>query len=157
MEKRMEIGFSGLGIMGRPMCKNLLKAGYCCSVYNRTSKAAEELGALGAKICGSAGEAASQKDVVITMLPDSPQVKEVVLGESGIINSMKKGSVLIDMSSIAPLASQEIGAALEERGIEMLDAPVSGGEPKAVDGTLSIMAGGCKETFEKMKDRKSVV
>ncbi len=152
MEKRMEIGFSGLGIMGRPMCKNLLTAGYCCSVYNRTSKAAEELGALGAKICGSAGEAASQKDVVITMLPDSPQVKEVVLGESGIINSMKKGSVLIDMSSIAPLASQEIGAALEERGIEMLDAPVSGGEPKAVDGTLSIMAGGCKETFEKMKE-----
>lgn len=147
----MKIGFIGLGIMGKPMCKNLLKAGYECTVFNRSEAAARETEAAGAIRCDSAMEAAQGRDLVITMLPNSPQVKEVVLGDKGIINSMKKGSILVDMSSIAPLASQEIGAALAEKGIEMLDAPVSGGEPKAIDGTLSVMVGGKQEVFEKAK------
>lgn len=152
MGKSMKIGFIGPGIMGKPMCKNLLKAGYICSVYNRSGAAAEELAGEGAQRCRSAAEAARDSDVVITMLPDSPQVKEVVLGENGIAGSMKRGSVLVDMSSISPLASQQIGKALKELGIEMLDAPVSGGETGAIKGTLSIMAGGSREVFEQMKE-----
>lgn len=148
----MKIGFIGLGIMGKPMCKNLLKAGYECSVYNRSDAAAEELKKAGAKKCRSAAEAARDRDVVITMLPDSPQVKEVVLGEDGIAYSMKKGSVLVDMSSIAPPASQQIGAELAKLGVEMLDAPVSGGETGAINKTLSIMVGGSREIYEGMKE-----
>lgn len=148
----MKVGFIGLGIMGKPMSKNLLKAGYSCIVFDLVEEAVEEVVQAGAQRAQSAVEAAAQSDVVITMLPNSPQVKQVVLGDAGIMHSMKKGSILIDMSSIAPLASKEIAAALKEKGIEMLDAPVSGGEPKAVDGTLSIMAGGSAEIFEKMKE-----
>ncbi len=148
----MKIGFIGLGIMGKPMCRNLLKAGHTCAVYDIVEAAVEEMGAEGARKCQSAAEAASGRELVITMLPNSPQVKEVVLGEKGIADAMDKGCIYVDMSSIAPLASQEVGAALANRGIEMLDAPVSGGEPKAVDGTLSIMVGGKKEIYEKVKD-----
>lgn len=148
----MKIGFIGLGIMGKPMCRNLLKAGHTCAVYDIVEAAAEEMEAEGARKCRSAAEAASGRELVITMLPNSPQVKEVVLGEKGIADAMDQGCIYVDMSSIAPLASQEVGAALAERGIEMLDAPVSGGEPKAVDGTLSIMVGGKKEIYEKVKD-----
>lgn len=148
----MKIGFIGLGIMGKPMCKNLLKAGHECFVYDIMETAVKELRECGAAGCGSAMEAAAGRDLVITMLPNSPHVKEVVMGENGIRNSMQKGSVLVDMSSIAPLASKEIGAFLAEKGIEMLDAPVSGGEPKAIDGTLSIMVGGRRETYDKIKE-----
>jgi 2-hydroxy-3-oxopropionate reductase len=144
-----KIGFIGLGIMGKHMSRNLLKAGYEVVVHNRSKASVDELVAAGAKAGSSPKDVASQTDIIITMLPNSPQVKEVVLGPSGVIEGARKGSVVIDMSSIAPLVSREIAAALNEKGIEMLDAPVSGGEPKAVDGTLSVMVGGKQEIFDK--------
>ena len=148
----MKIGFIGLGIMGKPMCKNLLKAGHECTIYDIVEEAAREAVGAGAVKCESAAQAASGRELVITMLPNSPQVRQVVLGENGIADAMDEGCVFVDMSSIAPLASKEIGAALAGRNIEMLDAPVSGGEPKAVDGTLSIMVGGKKEVYDKVKE-----
>ncbi len=144
-----KIGFIGLGVMGKPMSKNLLKAGYQLVVFNRSKTAVAELVAAGAEAAAGPKALAEQVDIIITMLPDSPQVKEVVLGEGGVIEGAKKGAIVIDMSSIAPLVSREIAAKLKEKGIEMLDAPVSGGEPKAIDGTLSVMVGGKKEVFEK--------
>ncbi|MGE5613814.1 MAG: 2-hydroxy-3-oxopropionate reductase [Bacillota bacterium] len=146
------IGFVGLGIMGKPMSKNLLKAGYSLVVYDVRQEPVDELASCGAVPAKSGKEVAAASDVIITMLPNSPDVKAAVLGENGILSGMRPGSILIDMSSIAPLASQEICAAVEAKGCEMLDAPVSGGEPKAIDGTLSIMVGGKKEVFEKVKD-----
>lgn len=148
----MKIGFIGLGIMGKPMSKNLIKAGYELIVSNHNPEAAAELAALGAVVMELPKDIAAAADVVITMLPNSPQVKEVALGENGLIEGAQKGSVLIDMSSIAPLASREIAAALEKAGMEMLDAPVSGGEPKAIDGTISVMVGGKQEVFDQYKD-----
>lgn len=143
-----KIGFIGLGIMGKPMSKNLLNAGYELIVYNRSQEAVKELAAAGAEVSDSPKNLASQVEVVITMLPDSPEVTEVALGERGIIMGAKPGSILIDMSSISPLAVREVAQKLNEKGIRMLDAPVSGGEPKAIDGTLSVMVGGLKEDFE---------
>jgi 2-hydroxy-3-oxopropionate reductase len=140
----MKIGFVGLGIMGKPMAKNLLKAGYELVVYDVVAAPVEEVVKAGAKAGSSPKEVAAQADVIITMLPNSPHVKEAVLGKGGIIEGARKGSILVDMSSIAPLAAQEVAA-------EMLDAPVSGGEPKAVDGSLAIMVGGKAEIFEKVK------
>lgn len=148
----MKIGFIGLGIMGKPMSKNLVKAGYELVVMNRSQGPVEELVKLGAKGAKTPKEVAAASDVIITMLPNSPQVKEVVLGANGVIEGAKKGAVVIDMSSIAPLVSREIAEKLAEKGIEMLDAPVSGGEPKAIDGTLSVMAGGKQEVFDKCYD-----
>ncbi|HHW49825.1 MAG TPA: 2-hydroxy-3-oxopropionate reductase [Clostridiaceae bacterium] len=147
-----KIGFVGLGIMGKPMAKNLLKAGYSLVVYDVRKEPVEELAQCGAVPANNGKEVAEASDVIITMLPNSPDVKAAVLGENGILSGMRPGSILIDMSSIAPLASQEICAAVEAKGCEMLDAPVSGGEPKAIDGTLSIMVGGKEEVFEKVKD-----
>ena len=149
MEK---IGFIGLGIMGKPMARNLLKAGYQLVVYDINSSAVEDLVKDGAKAGRSSGDVAFQCEVIITMLPNSPDVKEVVLGNNGVIYSIKPGSVLIDMSSIAPLTSKEVAEKLLHKGVVMLDAPVSGGEPKAVAGTLAIMVGGPEETFNKVKD-----
>ena len=140
----MQIGFIGLGIMGKPMSKNLLKAGYKLVVCDLNTAAVEEVVAAGATSAPSAKAVAEQSDVIITMLPNSPQVKTVVLGEGGVIEGAKPGSVVIDMSSIAPLASREVAAALAKKDVDMLDAPVSGGEPKAIDGTLSVMVGGEK-------------
>ena len=151
----MKVGMIGLGIMGKPMAKNLLKAGYDLTVSN-FNKAADELVALGAKKADNAAIGESC-DVVLTMLPNSPQVKEVMLGEDGVAAHMKPGAVFIDMSSINPVASKEIAAALADRGIEMLDAPVSGGEPKAIDGTLSFMVGGKQEVFDKYKSLLSAM
>ena len=148
----MEIGFIGLGIMGKPMAKNLLKAGYALTVYDIVEPAVQELVAAGAAAGKNPADVAARTDIVITMLPNSPQVKEVVLGEQGVIEGIRKGAVLIDMSSIAPLASQEVAERLAEKGVEMLDAPVSGGEPKAVDGSLAIMVGGKEQVFEKVKE-----
>lgn len=148
----MKIGFIGLGIMGKPMSKNLLKAGYSLTIYSRTESTKDEMFSLGAKLANSPKEVAQQSDIIITMLPNSPEVKEVVLGEKGVIEGAKPGSIVVDMSSIAPLVSQELAAELAEKGIEMLDAPVSGGEPKAIDGTLSVMAGGKKEVFDQCVD-----
>ncbi len=145
----MKIGFIGLGVMGKPMSKNLLKAGYELTVLDKNKTPEAELVAAGATAAESPKAVAERTDVIITMLPNSPEVKEVVLGADGVIEGARKGSVVIDMSSIAPLVSREIAAKLAVRGVEMLDAPVSGGEPKAVDGTLSVMVGGRKEVFEK--------
>ncbi|CAM3007509.1 2-hydroxy-3-oxopropionate reductase [Vibrio diazotrophicus] len=148
----MKIGFIGLGIMGKPMSKNLLKAGYSLVVLDRNEAAVKELTDAGAQSATSPKAVAEQCDVVITMLPNSPHVKEVALGENGLADGAKPGLVFIDMSSIAPLASQEIAKGLAEKGVVMLDAPVSGGEPKAIDGTLSVMVGGDKTVFDKYYD-----
>lgn len=148
----MTVGFIGLGIMGKPMSKNLLKAGHSIIVADLNKPAVDELVAAGAKAAANIKELAAQCDVIITMLPNSPQVKQVVLGEGGVIEGAKAGTVIIDMSSIAPLASREIAAELEKKSIHMLDAPVSGGEPKAIDGTLSVMVGGDKALFDKYYD-----
>jgi len=148
-DNKMKIGFIGLGIMGKPMSRNLLKAGYELVVFNRSKGAMNELVVAGANAAANPREVAKQAEIVITMLPNSPHVRDVVLGEGGIIEGAAKGSVVIDMSSIAPLVSREIAAQLNEKGVEMLDAPVSGGEPKAIDGTLSVMVGGKKEIFDK--------
>ena len=147
----MKIGLIGLGIMGKPMAKNLLKAGYDLTVSDLNQAAVDEVVAAGAKAATNAviGETC---DVVLTMVPNSPQVKAVMLGEDGVAAHMKPGSVFIDMSSINPVASKEIAAELAKKGIEMLDAPVSGGEPKAIDGTLSFMVGGKQEIFDQCKD-----
>jgi 2-hydroxy-3-oxopropionate reductase len=148
----MKIGFIGLGIMGKPMSKNLIKAGYSLVVMDMNQAAVAEVVACGAQSASTPKEIAEQTDIIITMLPNSPQVKEVVLGENGIIEGAKVGSVVIDMSSIAPLVSREVAAKLAEKGIDMLDAPVSGGEPKAIEGTLSVMVGGEKAIFDKCYD-----
>lgn len=145
----MRIGFIGLGIMGKPMSKNLLKAGYELTVMDRNQEAVGELVAAGALSAATPKDVAAQSDIVITMLPNSPHVKEVVLGENGIIEGAKQGTIVIDMSSIAPLVSREVGAQLAEKGVAFLDAPVSGGEPKAIDGTLSVMVGGNQVIFDK--------
>lgn len=147
---KMKIGFIGLGIMGKPMAKNLLKAGYEVIGYDHHQENMDEIIAAGGKCLASAGAVAAESEVIITMLPNSPHVREAVMGPDGILEHAAPGTVLIDMSSIAPLASQEICKACEEKGVKMLDAPVSGGEPKAIDGTLSIMVGGDKEVFEQM-------
>ena len=148
----MNIGFIGLGIMGKPMSKNLLKAGYSVVVTDLHQAAVDEVVAVGAKAAANIKELAAQCEVIVTMLPNSPQVKQVVLGEGGVIEGAKEGTVVIDMSSIAPLASREIAAELTKKGIAMLDAPVSGGEPKAIEGTLSVMVGGDKALFDKHYD-----
>lgn len=145
----MKVGFIGLGIMGKPMSKNLVKAGYSLIVNDVNAAAVAELVALGAESAENAADVARRSDIVITMLPNSPHVKQVVLGKNGLVEGARPGLVLIDMSSIAPLASKEVNAKLVEKGVEMLDAPVSGGEPKAIDGTLSIMVGGGKDLFDR--------
>ncbi len=146
-----QVGFIGLGIMGKPMAKNLLKAGYALTVHNRSSEPAEELAAEGATIAGSAKEVAQSTEVIITMLPDSPDSELVALGENGILAGAREGSVIIDMSSISPLVSQKIASEASRKNIDMLDAPVSGGEPGAIAGTLAIMVGGKESVFEEYR------
>ena len=153
----MKIGFIGLGIMGKPMAKNLLKAGYELNVYDVNKTAVAEVVASGAKEASSSREAASHVDVVITMLPNSPHVKEVVLGAGGVVEGIGAGTILVDMSSIAPLVSKEVSAELEKHGVVMLDAPVSGGEPKAIEGTLAIMVGGPADAFAKVESLLGVL
>lgn len=134
--------------MGLPMAKNLLKAGSSLVVYNRTRKPMDELVVLGATGTASSRELAEKSDIIITMLPDSPDVWKVILGEGGVVEGVRAGSIVIDMSTISPKVSIEIAAALASRGVNMLDAPVSGGQKGAMEGTLSIMVGGKKEVFE---------
>lgn len=148
----MKVGFIGLGIMGKPMSKNLINAGYELVIVDRKNLATDEIRALGAKIVQSPMEVAELVEVIIIMLPNSPEVKEVVLGTKGIIESRKKGISIIDMSSISPIVSREMYHLLEKEGIHILDAPVSGGEPKAIEGTLSVMVGGKQEIFDKYYD-----
>lgn len=148
----MKIGFIGLGIMGKPMVRNLLKAGYEVVTYDVVQENIDEVVKAGAVAATSSKNVAEQTELIITMLPNSPHVKEVVLGKDGVLEGAKPGTILVDMSSIAPLASQEICRACQEKGVKMIDAPVSGGEPKAIDGTMSIMVGGDKEVFDQVYD-----
>jgi len=134
--------------MGKPMAKNLIKAGHKLIVFDINKTVVEELTKVGAESAESPCDLASKTKIMITMLPNSPEVKEVALGHNGLIEGVTEGSVLIDMSSIAPLASREIAHALKIKGVEMLDAPVSGGEPKAIEGTIAVMVGGKKEVFD---------
>ena len=150
----MKIGFIGLGIMGKPMAKNLIKAGHELTVYNKSKAAIEDVVAFGkgkAKAAEKASDVAKGAELVLTMLPNSPHVKSVMLEDDKVADFMEKGAAFIDMSSINPIASREIAEALSKKGIEMLDAPVSGGEPKAIDGTLSFMVGGKPEVFAKFE------
>ena len=148
----MKIGFIGLGIMGKPMAKNLLKAGHELKVHDLVTAAVEELVLAGAIKAQSSTDAARGSELIITMLPNSPHVKAAVLGENGVLEGLAPGSILVDMSSINPIASREICLEVEKKGCFMLDAPVSGGEPKAIDGTLAIMAGGKQDVFDRVKD-----
>jgi 2-hydroxy-3-oxopropionate reductase len=148
----MKIGFIGLGIMGKPMAKNLLKAGHQIVCFDIVAENVANVVAAGAQSAPSAKAVAEQCATIITMLPNSPHVKEAVLGKGGVLEGAKNGTIIIDMSSIAPLASQEIAKACAAKGVKMIDAPVSGGEPKAVDGTLSIMVGGDEALFNSVKD-----
>ena len=145
----MKITFIGLGIMGKPMAKNLIKAGYELCVFDLNQAAVQEVVACGATAASTAAEAAGDAEIVFTMLPNSPHVRSVMLGEGGVAAAMRRGATFVDMSSINPVASREIAAELDKLGIEMLDAPVSGGEPKAIDGTLSFMVGGKRDVFER--------
>lgn len=153
----MKVGFIGLGIMGRPMAKNLLKAGHELTVYDINESAVKDLASSGARTAGSCKEAAAGNEVIVTMLPNSPHVKEAVLGPGGVLEGAEAGSILVDMSSIAPLVSKEVAEAAAKQSVVMLDAPVSGGEPKAIDGTLAIMVGGPEEAFEQVKDLLGVM
>jgi 2-hydroxy-3-oxopropionate reductase len=141
----------GLGIMGKPMSKNLLKAGHQLVVFDVVPAPVEEVAAAGAAKATSAKDAAARSEIVITMLPDGPDVERAVLGPNGVLEGAAKGTIVVDMSSISPLVAQKVGKACAERGVEFLDAPVSGGEPKAVDGSLAIMVGGDAAVFEKVR------
>jgi 2-hydroxy-3-oxopropionate reductase len=144
------IGFIGLGIMGRPMAKNLLAAGHSLVVHSRSRGPVDDIVKAGARAAASPKDVAAQCEVLITMLPNSPEVEQVALGPGGIIEGARRGLVFADMSTISPIVSQKVGKALEAKGVAMLDAPVSGGEKGAIDGALSIMVGGDKAVFEKV-------
>ncbi len=144
------IGFIGLGVMGKPMSRNLMKAGHSLTVYDVLRESVDELVAAGAARGESSGDVAKRAEIVITMLPDGPQVEEAVLGPRGVLEGAHAGLVVIDMSSVSPLVSQRVARECAARQVEFLDAPVSGGEPKAVDGTLAIMVGGNPGLFERV-------
>lgn len=143
------IGFIGLGVMGKPMARNLLKAGYSLTVHNRSPQSQSELVAEGAVGASSGREVAKHSDVVITMLPDSPDVEAVYMGSDGVLSGSKRGMTLIDMSTISPAVSRGLAAQVAQLGVPMLDAPVSGGEVGAINGTLSIMVGGDEDAFNR--------
>jgi 2-hydroxy-3-oxopropionate reductase len=144
-----KIGFIGLGIMGKPMARNLIKAGFPLTVHNRSRAKVDEVVRDGAVAAASPAEIAAGADIVITMLPNSPDVEAVALGPHGVKEGAKAGQLFIDMSTINPIVSQKIAKELEPLGVAMVDAPVSGGEKGAIDGALSIMAGGKPEDFER--------
>jgi 2-hydroxy-3-oxopropionate reductase len=146
------VGFIGLGIMGKPMAKNLTEAGYELVLYNRTRQKAGELAKeSGAGVAESPKEVAALSDFIITMLPGPPQVEEVVAGEEGVLEGIKEGALLVDMSTSSPVLARKLARIARERGVGMLDAPVSGGDVGAIEGTLSIMVGGEEEDFERAK------
>ena len=154
---RGEIGFVGLGIMGKPMVRNLMKADYSVTVYDIVSESVEEMVTDGAKAASSAAEVAQSASTVITMVPDSPQSEAAILGPNGVLEGTSSGSTVIDMSSIAPASSQKIAKACENAGVNLLDAPVSGGETGAIEGTLAVMVGGKKEVFDANFDMLSTM
>jgi 2-hydroxy-3-oxopropionate reductase len=142
-----KVGFIGLGIMGKPMAENLIEAGYDLVAYNRTREKAE--GLEGVTVAQSPKEVAENSDIVITMLPDSPQVEEVLAGEDGVFEGIGGGGLIVDMSTISPVVTEELAEKARERDASMLDAPVSGGDVGAIEGTLAIMVGGSEEDFER--------
>jgi 2-hydroxy-3-oxopropionate reductase len=144
-------GFVGLGIMGRPMARNLMEAGYEITIHNRSQAKVEELVAEGAAPAGSPKEVAEKSDIMITMLPGPPEVEEIVAGEDGLLEGTREGSLIIDMSTSSPLLAQRLSSTARDRGVGMLDAPVSGGDVGATDGTLSIMVGGEEDDFERAR------
>ena len=146
-----KLGFIGLGNMGKPMASNLIKAGYPLTIHDLKPEPVKELVAAGAVAAGSPREVAEKSEVVITMLTSSPHVEQVMFGPNGVLEGLKGGATIIDMSTIDPIVTQKVAGAAAEKGIKMLDAPVSGAPPKAADGTLSIMVGGKKEVFEECK------
>jgi 2-hydroxy-3-oxopropionate reductase len=152
MQKKRKIGFIGLGVMGRPMSLQLIRAGFPLYVYDIDPGPVKELERSGAQACASPAELAGKSEVIITMLPDSPQVETVILGPGGVLEGARRGSLIIDMSSIAPATAIRVHDAAKEKGVGMLDAPVSGGEPKAKEGTLAIMAGGDPGDFESARE-----
>jgi 2-hydroxy-3-oxopropionate reductase len=145
------LGFIGLGIMGKPMAGHLIKAGHRVYVYDLNPEAVQELSAKGAGACRSSKEVAEKSDIIILMVPDTPDVEQVLFGREGVAEGVRKGSVVVDMSSISPIATKEFAKKLHGLGVEMLDAPVSGGQVGAENATLSIMVGGKPEIFEKIK------
>ena len=147
-----QIGFVGLGIMGKPMARNLMQAGYALTVYDIVGEPVEELAIEGATPAASSAEVAATTDKIITMLPDSADSERAILGPNGVLEGAKPGSIVIDMSSISPIVSQKIAAECARQGVAMLDAPVSGGEPGAINGTLAIMVGGRQEIFDQCVD-----
>ena len=146
-----KVGFIGLGIMGKPMAKNLMEAGYDLVVHNRSPEKVEELAGEGATTASSPREVAEGCDVVITMLPDSPEVEEVLAGEGGVLEGVREGALIVDMSTISPVVTENLAARAKERGASLLDAPVSGGDVGAIEGTLSIMVGGEGSDFERAR------
>jgi len=147
----MKLGFIGLGIMGRPMALNLRRAGHALWVHGRRPVTMDVLTEAGAQPCGSAAEVAANAEIIFIMVSDTPDVEHVVMGENGLLLRLKPGQVVVDMSTISPAATRRIAQQLETRGVEMLDAPVSGGEAGAVNATLSIMVGGKEKTFQRVK------
>lgn len=147
----MKLGFIGLGIMGKPMAKNLLKAGYELNICDINEDAVKEVAQAGGVPCKTSREVAEGSDIIFTMLPNSPHVKTVLLEKDGVLEGMKPGTIVVDMSSIDPNVSIELEKAVSAAGGRMIDAPVSGGEPKAVDATLSFMCGGEQEVFDQVK------
>jgi len=143
------IGFVGLGIMGKPMSRNLMKAGHRLMVFDIVKDSVDAIVADGAAAGASAADVASKSDIVITMLPDGPEVDQAILGPAGVLAGAKAGTLVVDMSSISPLVAQKVGAACAAKGVDFLDAPVSGGEPGAIAGTLAIMVGGKQEAFDR--------
>ena len=141
------IGFIGLGVMGKPMAKNLIKSGFSLVVHNRSRGAVDEVAAAGAQAAGSPADVARQSTIVITMVPDTPDVELVLTGEHGVLAALRPGTIVIDMSSISPAATQRLATQVADRGGRMLDAPVSGGEIGAVNAQLSIMVGGDEASF----------
>ena len=144
------VGFIGLGIMGRPMALNLRQAGHELFVHARRAESMAPLIAAGANACASPAEVARQAGIVFTMVADTPDVEQVILGSDGVLEGVRPGSVVVDMSTISPSTTRDLAGRLRERGAEMLDAPVSGGEPGAIDGVLSIMVGGTEAAFERV-------
>ncbi len=152
-----QIGFIGLGIMGKPMARNLVQAGYELTVYDIVGEAIEELATAGAKAASSSQEVAAATDKIITMLPDSADSERAILGPGGVLEGARPGAIIIDMSSIAPSMSQKIAAECSKKSVEFLDAPVSGGEPGAINAALAIMVGGKQEVFDQCSDLLKVM
>ncbi|MDN5698068.1 MAG: 2-hydroxy-3-oxopropionate reductase [Rubrobacter sp.] len=146
-----KVGFIGLGIMGKPMARNLMKAGYELTVHNRSRAAVDELVKEGASAAHSPKEVAAASDIVVTMLPDSPDVRSIVSGEDGVLEGIREGALIVDMSTISPVVTEELAGEARELGSGYVDAPVSGGDVGAQQGTLSIMAGGSEEDFARAK------